>query len=77
LILKSLDSGRKIEKKVSFVHIYESVEEMVNTEDEEKIFPGIGSKKNLLKLFEEIKNKWGKAYAHKLEKYGIVAIGIS
>ena len=76
LVLKSLDTGKKIEKIVSFVHLYNSVSEMIETEDEEKIFPGIGSKENLLNFYGEVKKKWGRSYAQKLEKYGIVAIGI-
>jgi len=76
LVLKSLDSGRAIERIVLFNHTYDSVEEMVDEEDVEKILPGIGSKKSLLKVYEELKSRWGKTYAQKLETYGIVAIGI-
>lgn len=77
LIFHSLDSGRKIEKTATFTHVYKSVEDMVENEPVEKILPGIKTPKNLLKVYEEVKKKWGKDYARILEKYGIVAIGIS
>jgi ASC-1-like (ASCH) protein len=76
LIFYSLASGKKIEKTATFTHVYESVEEMVKNEPVNKIFPGIKTPENLLGVYEEVKKKWGKNYAHKLEKYGIVAIGI-
>lgn len=76
LVCKSLNSGKVVEKKVTFVHSYDSVNKMVEREDEEKILPGIGSKENLLKFYEEAKKKWGRNYTEKLEKYGIVAIGM-
>ena len=75
LILKSVVSVRIIEKKVSAVHLYGSVNEMVEKEDEEKIFPGIGSKENLVGFFEAVGKKW-RSYAEKLDKYGIIAIGM-
>lgn len=75
LHIKSLDTDREIEKMVVFNHIYNSVEEMVNKEDVELIFPGIGSKENYLKVIDEVKNKWGEKYKFELEHYGIVAIG--
>jgi ASC-1-like (ASCH) protein len=75
LVFQSLDSGRKLERKVVFIRLYRGVVEMVEKEDPEKIFPGVGSKDNLLILYDEVKKKWGKSYAQKLEKYGIVAIG--
>ena len=49
---------------------------MLEHEDFEKIFPGIGSKENLLKVYEEAKVKWGKKYKNDLENFGIVAMGI-
>ncbi|KKQ41402.1 MAG: hypothetical protein US60_C0041G0004 [Microgenomates group bacterium GW2011_GWC1_37_8] len=75
LIFYSLDSKKRIEKIATFIHIYNSVEEMVRTEPVDNIFPGIKTPENLLKVYEEVKKKWGKSYANKLEKYGIVAIG--
>src|SRR4030043_739320 len=75
LIFYSLDSKRKIERLVTFTHVYKSVEEMVRNEPVDKIFPGIKTPDNLLKVYKELKNKWGKVYTRKLEKYGIVAIG--
>ncbi len=75
LLFCSIVSGREITKEVTFVHPYKSVEDMVEKEDVEKIFPGVGSKKKYLEVIEEVKKKWGKEYAFKLEKYGIVAIG--
>ncbi len=77
LIFQSLDSGKKIEKTATFMHVYKSVEEMVKNEPVDKIFPGIKTQENLLRVYDEVKKKWGRSYARKLEKYGIVAIGIS
>lgn len=76
LILVSLVSKRKIYRKITFIHKYDSIEEMVAKEDEEKIFPKVGSKENLLKIYEDIKKKWGKKYKDSLDHQGIVAIGI-
>ncbi len=75
LLFCSVASGREIEKEVIFVRLYYSATEMVKKEDVEKILPGVGSKKNYLKVIEEVKNKWGEKYKYKLENYGIVAIG--
>jgi ASC-1-like (ASCH) protein len=75
LHIKSLDSGREVYKTVVFNHVYDSVDEMVKNEDVENIFPGVGSKENMLKNYEEVKSKWGQKYKHELENYGIVAIG--
>lgn len=76
LVLYSLDSGRKIEKSVTFVHVYKSVKQMVENEPIEKIFPGVSKPEELELIFEEFKKKWGSSYANKLEKHGIVAIGM-
>lgn len=76
LVLKSLDTGEKIEKKASFVHVYQSVAKMAESEPVEKIIPGCQSAAELVRIFEELKKKWGRNYARKLEKYGIVAIGM-
>lgn len=76
LVMISVASKRKVEKEIIFVHKYKSIEKMVEKENEEKIFPGIGSKVNLLKVYEEAKVKWGKEYKNELEKFGIVALGI-
>ena len=76
LILKSLDSGEIIEKKVKYVHIYPSVLEMAKNEPVEKIIPGVKTAQELVGIFEQLKRKWGRNYARKLEKYGIVAIGM-
>lgn len=75
LQFKSVASGRTIEKEVIFVHSYMNVEEMAGKEDYENIFPGIGSKENLINSYEVAKKKWGKKYKYELENYGIVAIG--
>lgn len=75
LHFRSLDTGKEIDKTVVFNHVYDSVEDMVKNEDVEKIRPGIGSKENMLKQYEEVKNKWGEKYKYELEHYGIVAIG--
>jgi len=76
LILKSLDSEEIIEKKVKYVHIYPSVLEMAKNEAVEKIIPGVKTAQELVRIFEQLKKKWGRNYARKLEKYGIVAIGM-
>lgn len=76
LVLKSLDTGEKIEKKASFIHVYRSVEKMARNEPVEKIIPGVKSPKDLVEIFEQLKKKWGSNYARKLENYGIVAIGM-
>lgn len=76
VILQSVVSKRKVEKEISFVHVYKSISDMVINENEDSIFPGIGSKDNLIEAYEILKKKWGKSYAQKLEKYGIVALGL-
>lgn len=75
LLIKSVVSGRKIEKVVIFVHVYDSVEEMVKNENVESILPGVGSNENYLQVIDEVKKKWGKKYKHDLETYGMVAMG--
>ena len=75
LLFCSVVSGREVTKEVTFINKYNSVEEMVNKEDVELIFPGVGSKENYLKVIDEVKNKWGEKYKFELEHYGIVAIG--
>ena len=75
LLFCSVASKREVTKDVVFVHPYKSVEEMVKNEDIEKISPGVGSKDNLIKIYEDAKNKWSKKYKYELETYGIVAIG--
>ncbi len=75
IAFKSLDSGRKVEKEVTFLHVYTSLEEMVKNEDVEKISPGIGSKEKLLARYEELKIIWkDRGYAELLAS-GVVAIG--
>lgn len=71
----SLDSGKKIEKVVTFSHVYNSVEELVQHEDVTKILPNISNNDEYLKIIEEVKNKWGEKYKFELENYGMVAIG--
>ncbi|SRR3989339_2117094 len=75
LVLYSLDTHEKLEREAVYTRVYKSIADMVENEPVEKIFPGIKSKNALLKVYEELKSKWGKAYAQKLEKYGIVAVG--
>lgn len=75
LVCYSLDSQEKIEKTATFVRVYKSVEDMLEQEPIGQIFPGVDNSDNLLKIYGELKIKWGKSYARKLEKYGIVAIG--
>ncbi len=76
LILCSLDTEEKIEKKASFVHVYKSIQKMANSEPVNKIIPGVRNPNELVQIFEELKKKWGKDYARKLENYGIVVIGM-
>lgn len=75
LKIKSLDSGREIQKTVIFNHVYSSVEELVKNEDVTKILPSINNNEEFLKVIEEVKNKWGSKYKFELENYGMVAIG--
>jgi ASC-1-like (ASCH) protein len=76
LVLCSLDTGEKLEKKATRVCVYKSIREMAENEPIGKIIPGVKSSEELVGLFEEFKKKWGGSYARKLEKYGIVAIGM-
>jgi ASC-1-like (ASCH) protein len=76
LILWSLDSGRKLERAAEFVHVYRSVKEMAEHEDVGKIFPGVQSPDELVRVFENLKIRWGTEYARKLEQFGVVAIGM-
>lgn len=75
LKIKSLDSGREIQKTVVFNHVYSSVEELVKNEDVTKILPSIKNNTEFLEVIEEVKNKWGGKYKFELENYGMVAIG--
>jgi len=71
----STDTGKTIDKVVVFNHVYNSIDEMLDIENVEKILPGIGSKENMRNQFETAKQKWGEKYKFELENYGIVAIG--
>lgn len=71
----STDTDKMIERKVVFNHVYNSIDEMLDIEDVEKILPGVGSKENMKSQFELAKQKWGEKYKYELENYGIVAIG--
>ena len=75
LQIKSLDSGREIQKTVIFNHVYNSVEDLVNNENVTKILPTIKNNNEFLAVIEEVKNKWGEKYKFELENYGMVAIG--
>lgn len=75
LIMHSLDTNEKIYKTATYVHVYKSVDEMVENEPVDKIWPGIKTPEELLEIYKKAKKKWGKSYAEKLDKYGIVAIG--
>ncbi len=75
LVMVSLKTKEKLEKVVTFAHVYKSVAEMVKEEPVGKIIPGVKTPEELMVIFEELKKKWGRSYANKLEKYGIVAIG--
>lgn len=77
LLFHSLDSSREIEKTVTFVHIYKSVQDMVSSEPIEKILPSIKTPQELLDIYEQVKQKWGAEYAKNLETHGIVAIGFN
>ena len=76
LIFVSLDTGEEVEKIAKGCKVYSSVGEMLENENHEEIFPGIGSKEALEQVYEEVKEKWGKEYKYNLETYGIVAIYI-
>lgn len=77
LVFVSLDTDKQIEKTALGAKVYKTVVEMLQNEDYESIFPGIGSKERLLAVFEEVKQKWGSSYQYNLEHYGIVAIYFS
>jgi ASC-1-like (ASCH) protein len=76
LIFISLDTDEEVEKIAKGCKVYKSISEMLENENYEDIFPGIGSKENLEKVYQEVKEKWGKEYKYNLETYGIVAIYI-
>ncbi len=75
LVMYSLDTKEKLNKITTYIHVYRSVEEMVESEPVEKIWPGVKTPNQLLAIYEKAKKKWGKSYAEKLDKYGIVVIG--
>lgn len=75
LHIKSLDSGKEIDKVVTFNHIYNSIEELAEHEDVTKILPSIKNNNDFLEVIEEVKSKWGAKYKFELENYGMVAIG--
>lgn len=76
LVITSLETGESIEKSVSFIHVYKTLEALAQSEDPNLIFPGTVSGSELLLKFQKAKSKWGSGYKSKLEKYGIVAIGM-
>lgn len=76
IIFESADNGETTRKVVAFVHLYDSLNKMVSNEPVNKILLGVGSPEKLLKVYDELKDKWGKDYKNALEKYGVVAIGI-
>lgn len=75
LVMQSNETRERIEKKVVFVHLYVSIKELAENELVEKIFPGVQTPNELVLIFEDFKKKWGRRYAEKLDKYGVVAIG--
>lgn len=74
LIFVSKDTDKTVSKTVTKVVVYKSVKEMAETEDVEKIFPGIKKPEYLINLYEELKDKWGEEYRYNLERFGIVAM---
>lgn len=75
LKIKSIDSGREVQKEVIFNHVYNTVEELTENEDVTKILPSIKNTEEYLKVIDDVKNKWGDKYKFELENYGMVAIG--
>lgn len=75
LIMQSNDTGERIEKTVTFVHLYDSIEGLAENEPVKKVLPGVSSSNELIEVFQELKKRWGRRYGEKLEKFGIVAIG--
>lgn len=75
LKIKSMDTGKEVQKIVTYNHVYDTVEELVKNEDVTKILPSIKDNDEYLKVIEEVKDKWGEKYKFELEHYGIVAIG--
>ena len=76
LVCVSLDTKEKIERIVKWVKIYQSIRKMAEYEPVDQIIPGVKTADELVAIFEQLKKKWGNSYARKLEKYGIVAIGM-
>ncbi len=76
LVCVSLDNGETIEKEVLGVRVYKSIMEMSSSEDSNRIFPSAKSPEKLVNIFESFKRRWGKSYADKLEKYGVVVFQI-
>jgi len=76
ITILSLETGKTIDKTAKFVHVYKSVDEMINNEEPKAIFPTIKTRDELRKVYDDVKKKWGSEYKRKLETYGIVAIGI-
>jgi len=76
LVFTSIETGESIERTVSYVKVYESLQTLSLSENPNDIFPGTTNPQGLLLKFNEAKMKWGSAYAKKLEMYGIVAIGM-
>ncbi len=76
IVITSIETGESIEKTVTFVHTYKTLEALAQSEDPNLIFPGTSSRSELLLKFQKAKAKWGSAYKKKLENYGIVAIGM-
>lgn len=75
LVMQSNETGERVERTVIFLHKYDSVKQLAENEPVENIFPGIKFPDELIEIFEILREKWGKRYAEKLDKYGIVAIG--
>ena len=76
LVFTSVETGEAIERTVSYVKVYESLQTLSLSENPNDIFPGTTNPQELLLKFNEAKKKWGSSYAKKLENYGTVAIGM-
>jgi ASC-1-like (ASCH) protein len=77
LVCVSLDTKEKVEKIVLRVRKYNSVKEMAVKEDPNKILPGVKTGEELEKIFKDFKRKWGKSYADKLDRFGVLVFEIN
>lgn len=77
LVMTSTQTGKTIEKTAVRTRVYKTITQMANVEAVDKILPGVSTPEQLIAVFDELKKKWGTAYARKIDQYGIVVIEFS